>query len=63
MDAEMQVTIPEDEYTDAQSIKVAISGETTLEQESSSDYTFGGEFSIKIDGGGRPCSHRDLRVT
>ncbi len=51
MEAQVEVNIPEDAYSEAQQISMTISGETTLDQDNSSDYTYSGDFSIEIDGG------------
>ena len=51
IDAEIELNIPEDEYTEAQQITMTISGETTLDQDNSSDYAYSGEFSIELDAG------------
>lgn len=50
-DALVTINIPEDEYTDAQTISVSIKGTTTIEKDDSTEYEFSGDFKIKLDAG------------
>ena len=45
-----EITIPEDEYTEEMAITVDISGETTIEKDSNTEYAFSGDLSIDIEG-------------
>ncbi|MBT3319336.1 MAG: hypothetical protein HN948_07635 [Clostridia bacterium] len=49
-DMEIEITIPEDEYTEEMAITVDISGETTIEKDSNTEYAFSGDLSIDIEG-------------
>lgn len=50
-DALVTISIPEDEYTDAQTISVSLKGTTTIEKEDSTEYEFSGDYKIKLDAG------------
>lgn len=50
-DVLVTINIPEDEYTDAQTIRASVKGTTTIEKDDSTEYEFSGDFNIKLDVG------------
>jgi hypothetical protein len=50
-DMEIEITIPEEEYSEEMSIVIEVTGNTVIEKDSNTEYAFEGDFSIEIDAG------------
>ena len=51
LNMQVDVNSPATDYSDAQNVTLSLSGETTLDKDSSTEYAFAGDFTVDVDAG------------